>query len=70
MAAWVPITELQQTGLAYVVARESTSLVRFPFPLTAKFLEGSWQADFGDRWANFDPQPTHWYSLDAKEPKS
>ena len=34
------------------------------YPLTAKFMEGKWCADFGnDAWCPYSPQPDVWQPL-------
>lgn len=30
------------------------------YPITSRFIDGKWQANLGDRWAPYDPQPDVW----------
>jgi len=42
------------------------------YPITSKFMDGKWHANFGskdqERWAPYDPQPSHWKPLTPPKP--
>lgn len=63
MSEWQPIETAPKDGAEVLAAKESSRPigVRFPYPLTSKFLHGVWKAKFGkDDWRSYEPQPTHW----------
>lgn len=66
MSEWQPIESAPRDGTVVMVAAESKTApawserLRFPYPMPSKFEDGRWVADFGDRWASYLPQPSHW----------
>lgn len=75
MRVWHPIemaptdgtpvtTSKQWSGTPAWIGDGEESFIAHPYPLTSRFLEGRWCAEF-DRgeWKPYDPQPTHWRSV-------
>lgn len=68
---WKPIEGAPRDGTPVMVAKESSTTPRhFPYPLTGRFLDGVWKAEFGrEDWRSFEPQPTHYlHTAPAGEP--
>lgn len=71
-----PIESAPYDGSEIIVASESNmfpnspmTTLRFPYPIRSRFVNGKWVADFGDRWSEYDPQPTHWDAPDLPPSK-
>jgi hypothetical protein len=73
---WLPIESAPKDGTEIVAAKESTSfkgwkVLRFPYPLRSRYVEGRWLGDFGAcGWLQYEPQPTHWAPCALTAPPS
>jgi hypothetical protein len=67
VSEWQDISTAPKDGTAVIAAKKSgwiTAFSDFPYPLTSRFIDGKWCANFGDidntSWEPYDPQPSHW----------
>lgn len=71
MGEWRTIDSAPKDGTVVIAvaenkaARRWSTLGRFPYPLKSKFIDDQWCCDMGDRWAPYDPQPTHWIPVNT-----
>jgi hypothetical protein len=68
VSKWRPIAKAPRDGTEVTAAAESRwHTNRFPYPVTSRFLDGKWCAEFGiEEWKPYEPQPTHF--LDHSTP--
>lgn len=61
MSEWQPIETAPKDGHPVRAGKMTERLGGWvPYPLTSRFLDGRWAAEFDGKWHSYDPQPTHW----------
>lgn len=61
MTDWQTIDTAPQDGTPVLAGKMNPFLGgTVLYPLTSRYIGGRWKAKFGDEWASYDPQPTHW----------
>ena len=63
---WQTIDSAPKDGTEVTTAKKADwikAFEHFSYPITSRFKNGRWEAEFGHGWATYEPQPTHWQPL-------